>query len=301
MSSASYRRTTSDVKLDINLDDDVDLEGEDGGLFTSQSDIEDDSDLDPELYLRQPLVPSEQYRGMCHISIILTKKSLSKCKGSQFFTGNVYGQSSYFPGQHHGPAPPPYDSQGETYAPLHHNGGTAISRVVPPPVPDDDETESSPIEVADRERSRRGSSAHLLATGDSSLPPPNPTSNTFRYSSSSGNKVRRRSGHSAYPREIKKTLAAGGFMCANFLATTVSLSIVHERVPSTDPLPDIVLDFFRYQHWALTASEMLLSVQCATAILLCVFHKHRFIILRRLFLLLGLLYGYRAITMVSSI
>ena len=65
------------------------------------------------------------------------------------------------------------------------------------------------------------------------------------------------------------------FMCFNFLATTVSLSITHERVPNQDPLPDIVLDFFRYQNWALTASEVLLSIQTVTAVLICIFHKHR--------------------------
>ena len=42
-----------------------------------------------------------------------------------------------------------------------------------------------------------------------------------------------------------------------------------------DPLPDIILDFFRYQYWALTASEVLLSIQSVTAVLICIFHKHR--------------------------
>ena len=78
-----------------------------------------------------------------------------------------------------------------------------------------------------------------------------------------------------YPREIKKTLVGALFMCFNFLATTISLSITHERVPQTDPLPDIILDFFRYQYWALTASEVLLSIQSVTAVLICIFHKHR--------------------------
>ena len=64
-------------------------------------------------------------------------------------------------------------------------------------------------------------------------------------------------------------------MALNFLATTVSLSVVHERVPKYEPLPDIILDFFKYQDWGLTASEVLLSIQVATAIMVCIFHKHR--------------------------
>jgi len=121
--------------------------------------------------------------------------------------------------------------------------------------------------------------------------------NSYRYPKA------RRSRHlgTPYPREIKKTLASALFMCFNFLATTISLSITHERVPQTDPLPDIILDFFRYQYWALTASEVLLSIQSVTAVLICIFHKHRFIVLRRLCLLLGLLYGYRAITMFVTV
>jgi len=77
--------------------------------------------------------------------------------------------------------------------------------------------------------------------------------------------------------------------------------VVHERVPKYEPLPDIILDFFKYQDWGLTASEVLLSIQVATAIMICIFHKHRFIVFRRLFLILGLLYGYRAITMFVTV
>ncbi len=64
MSTASYRRASNDVKVDINTDEDD--EGAEGGLFTSQSDIEEESEIDlndPEVYLRQPLVPNERYRG----------------------------------------------------------------------------------------------------------------------------------------------------------------------------------------------------------------------------------------------
>ena len=66
----------------------------------------------------------------------------------------------------------------------------------------------------------------------SSLPDP---INSFRYP-----KPRRsRHGATPYPREFKKCFVGGLFMCFNFLATTVSLSITHERVPNQEPLPDI--------------------------------------------------------------
>lgn len=160
-----------------------------------------------------------------------------------------------------GHPPPPYDSQGETY------------RLAA----DDEEDGSSPLEV-------------MVASEN----PPN----SYRYPMRT---KRSRLANNPYPRELKKFLAGALFMMINFVATTVSLSVTHERVPRYEPLPDIILDFFRYQHWALTASEVLLSLQCSTAFLICIFHKHRFIVTRRLFLLLGLLYGYRAITMFVTV
>lgn len=172
----------------------------------------------------------------------------------------------YYPTQPPGLPPPPYDSQeGEAY------------RLVA----DDEEDGSSPLEAMEAENGTNQNGGPL---------------NSYRYPRSK----RSRSGN-PYPRELKKFIAGAVFMIINFVATTVALSVTHERVPRYDPLPDIILDFFRYQHWALTASECLLSVQCATAFLICIFHKHRFIVLRRLFLLLGLLYGYRAVTMFVTV
>ena len=168
------------------------------------------------------------------------------------FSDAVYDhRSGYYPSQPPGIAPPPYDSQGESY-----------HRMLPA---DDEEGGSSPLEG-------------VTASSSSPLPDP-PLLNSFRYPKSL--KRFRGSGagpggHAPYPKEVKKTLVGGAFVLLNFLATTVALSITHERVPRYEPLPDIILDFFRYQHWALTASEVLLSVQTVTAVLIIVFHKHRY-------------------------
>ena len=132
--------------------------------------------------------------------------------------------------------PPPYDSQGETYRLIN----------------DTEEDNSSPLETTEN-----------LQNG---------LQNSYRYPRA---KHRRINGN-PYPRELKKFLAAAIFMGLNFLATTVSLSVVHEWVPNYQPLPDIVLDSFKYQEWGLTASEVLLSIQVTTAIMVCIFHKHRY-------------------------
>jgi len=104
-----------------------------------------------------------------------------------------------------------------------------------------------------------------------------------------------------YPKELRKTVAALAIMCLNFVLTTASLSVVHEFMPETESLPDIVLDHLPYQEWALWASEITIQLQVGFAIAMIIFHKHRTIVLRRVALMLSLLYGYRAITMMVTV
>jgi len=99
------------------------------------------------------------------------------------------------------------------------------------------------------------------------------------------------------PGEPLKTLLSAVFLGTGFLATTASLSITHERVPDIDPLPDIVLDNIKYQSWGLDVSEYLLMISTISAGVVVMLHTHRMVILRRIWLMLGVLYYYRALTM----
>ncbi|XP_051173374.1 phosphatidylcholine:ceramide cholinephosphotransferase 2-like [Leptopilina boulardi] len=107
-----------------------------------------------------------------------------------------------------------------------------------------------------------------------------------------------------YPKEKWKTFIAFLFMAVNFILTTASLAMVHDKVPdrnSYDPLPDVFLDNVAAQDWALNVSEVLIMIVSNSAVILIIFHKHRFIVLRRIFLLLGLLYMMRSITMYVTV
>lgn len=105
-----------------------------------------------------------------------------------------------------------------------------------------------------------------------------------------------------FPKEYWKTLTALCFVLANFLFTTVSLSITHElRNPALPPLPDITLDHLPYRRWALDVSEILIMFSTLVAFILVVFHKYRFILVRRICVIVGLLYGYRAVTMIVTV
>jgi len=103
------------------------------------------------------------------------------------------------------------------------------------------------------------------------------------------------------PMEPCKTLLAFIFLFFAWVATTTSLALTHDRVPAVAPLPDIILDNVTYQHWGLDASEIIIMVAFWIAFLTCIFHKHRFVVLRRVFILVGLHYYYRAITMFVTV
>uniref|UniRef100_A0A2P2HX28 Phosphatidylcholine:ceramide cholinephosphotransferase 2-like n=2 Tax=Hirondellea gigas TaxID=1518452 RepID=A0A2P2HX28_9CRUS len=105
-----------------------------------------------------------------------------------------------------------------------------------------------------------------------------------------------------FPKEKLKTLWSFLFLVFNAFLTTTSLALTHERVPMNDPpLPDVLLDAFPVQQWGLTVSEIIIIIVICFTFMVVFFHKHRYIIMRRIFLILGLLYFYRAITMYVTV
>ncbi|CAH1122861.1 unnamed protein product [Ceutorhynchus assimilis] len=107
-----------------------------------------------------------------------------------------------------------------------------------------------------------------------------------------------------FPQERLKTLLAFIIMCFNFIFTLTSLALVHEKVPDKDaygPLPDVFLDNVPKYTWALDVSEYIIIFCVNTCMIAMVFHKHRFIVFRRIFLIMSLLYMYRAITMYVTV
>jgi len=122
------------------------------------------------------------------------------------------------------------------------------------------------------------------------------------YDETNDNDPNEKYGEVKIPNEPLKTFVAAVFLFMAFIATTASLAFVHDRVPfEYDPLPDVILDNVKYQHWGLDASEILLMTLVWTTVLITIFHKHRFIVYRRIFLIGGLHYFYRAITMALTV
>ncbi|CAG0882197.1 unnamed protein product [Cyprideis torosa] len=104
-----------------------------------------------------------------------------------------------------------------------------------------------------------------------------------------------------FPKERFKTLGAFFFFVFSGSMNFLSIAIIHDWMPSTPPLPDIVLDSLRSQDWALDVCEILLVIMVYSAILLILCHRHRYIILRRSFFIMGLLYLFRALTVFVTV
>jgi len=84
---------------------------------------------------------------------------------------------------------------------------------------------------------------------------------------------------------------------SGMVTTTVSLIITNEKVPETSSLPDLILDQVTYWPAGVAVSETIMAVTMVSAFTTVMMHKHRSIILRRIFFIVGMMYYYRAITM----
>jgi len=104
-----------------------------------------------------------------------------------------------------------------------------------------------------------------------------------------------------FPDEPVKTVLSFLFLVFGFLVTTFSLALTHDRVPNDNPLPDIVLDNTTYHQWGLKASEIIIIISIMLAFVTVMLHTHRMIVFRRVFLILGLLYMYRGLTMFVTV
>lgn len=114
--------------------------------------------------------------------------------------------------------------------------------------------------------------------------------------------VRRERGWSPEP-EYTKALVSFVYVFSVVALTALAMVIVHERLPDMSkypPLPDLLLDHLPETWWAFEACELcgaaLFTIFSATVL----FHKHRFIVLRRAFSLTGTIFLLRSVTMLVT-
>lgn len=100
--------------------------------------------------------------------------------------------------------------------------------------------------------------------------------------------------------EVWKTVISAVYVFFVFGFTSFVMVIVHERVPDMrtyPPLPDIFLDSVPRIPWAFAMAEACGVILCYMLLLILLLHKHRSILLRRLFSLMGTVFLLRCCTM----
>jgi len=85
--------------------------------------------------------------------------------------------------------------------------------------------------------------------------------------------------------------------------TAFVMVIVHDRVPDMEtypPLPDILLDNIPHIPWAFEMCEVTGMTLLSLWLLVVLFHKHRFILMRRFFSISGTIFLLRCVTMLIT-
>jgi len=101
----------------------------------------------------------------------------------------------------------------------------------------------------------------------------------------------------------RKTLSAFLLALCTLYFCSFIITIVDERLPDPKkfpPLPDLVLDNVKQIPWAFAVTEKIIVIEMATLISILVLHRHRLIIIRRLFAIAAALYFLRSLTMVFT-
>uniref|UniRef100_A0AC35FSA4 Sphingomyelin synthase-like domain-containing protein n=1 Tax=Panagrolaimus sp. PS1159 TaxID=55785 RepID=A0AC35FSA4_9BILA len=74
------------------------------------------------------------------------------------------------------------------------------------------------------------------------------------------------------------------------------LTVIHDIVPR-QPLPDLVFMLIPQQRWAWAVGDVFSTINATIGFIIIFLHKERIIVLRRAFLLGGILYGLRAVVL----
>jgi hypothetical protein len=93
------------------------------------------------------------------------------------------------------------------------------------------------------------------------------------------------------------------FAFSAIMGNSVATIIAHDRCPDRKqypPLPDLVLDNLSYVPWAFEVCEGTMIVLFFTFLTMLAFHKYRFIVLRRVLVIIGSVYILRCFLLTST-
>ena len=97
-----------------------------------------------------------------------------------------------------------------------------------------------------------------------------------------------------------RTLLAVVYCFMVLIITSLTMTVVHDRVPDMNrypPLPDIFLDNMPLVPWAFYICELSASIMGFVLFMVIILHKHRFILIRRICAIVGTVFLLRCVTM----
>ncbi|VDN01443.1 unnamed protein product [Thelazia callipaeda] len=104
-------------------------------------------------------------------------------------------------------------------------------------------------------------------------------------------------------KSLIKLAIAFCYCTSSLLITSFVMALVHDRVPDMKtypPLPDIVLDNLPLIPWAFQVCEVIAVCLALLWFTILFFHKHRVVIMRRMFSLIGTVFLLRCVTMLIT-
>jgi len=102
------------------------------------------------------------------------------------------------------------------------------------------------------------------------------------------------------PRGPMKVALALIWLFSSFAANSLSLVVTHERLPEVAPLPDVLHQTLPQHRWGTTLSDIAVVFGILIALIVVLLHQHRLVILCRVWVILGILYFYRAVAMLVT-
>ncbi|KAI1727803.1 sphingomyelin synthase-related 2 [Ditylenchus destructor] len=90
------------------------------------------------------------------------------------------------------------------------------------------------------------------------------------------------------------TLLTVIFLALAYIANHLALAWVHDRVPKTWPLPDLLFSWTKEIPSAIFLAEYIMIFLLANGLIVIFFHQHKWIVVRRVFFCAGICYFTRA-------
>ncbi|XP_063445713.1 sphingomyelin synthase-related protein 1-like [Mytilus trossulus] len=103
--------------------------------------------------------------------------------------------------------------------------------------------------------------------------------------------------------EVWKTGVSIVYTFIVHFVTSFAIIVAQERMPDKKqyrPLPDVMLDSITYVPWAYKVTEGVILAGFITYFIILVFHKYRFILLRRMFVIAASIFLFRSICVIVT-